>query len=53
MWTIVMIDNSKIKVLETIIDDEEAVNKYKTMVENRYAPGGVGNKLIYLSWIEF
>jgi hypothetical protein len=53
MWTIVLIDNGKSEILETIIDDLEAVNKYKQMVENRHNPGGVGYKPIYLSWIEF
>lgn len=54
MWTIVTIlENGKIKVLETIGDDAEAVIRYKSLVENRYAPGGFGYTPIYLSWIEF
>ncbi len=54
MWTIVIIpENGKAQVLETIIDDAEAVLKYKTLVENRHAPDGVGYKPIYLNWIEF
>ncbi len=54
MWTIVVIqENGKSQVLETIIDDEQAVTKYKTLVENRHKPGGVGLKTIYLHWIEF
>ncbi len=54
MWTIVTIsEDGKEKVLETIIDDAEAVLKYKTLVENRHAPGGPGFTPVYLSWIEF
>lgn len=54
MWTIVTIsENGKKQILETIIDDIEAVFKYKTLVENRHAPGGLGYTPIYLSWIEF
>lgn len=54
MWTIVAIlENGKTKVLETIIDDAEAVTKYKMLVENRHAPGGLGYTPVYLSWIEF
>lgn len=54
MWTIVAIlENGKTKVIETIGDDAEAVLKYKTLVENRHAPGGFGYTPIYLSWIEF
>lgn len=34
MWTIVIIlENGKTKVLETIIDDAEAVIRYKTLVK--------------------
>ena len=54
MWTIVVIhENGKSQVLETIIDDKKAVTKYKTMVENRHKPGGVGYKTVYLHWVEF
>ena len=53
MWKIFLIDNGDIQVLETFIDDAEAVEKYKSMVENRHTPDGVGDKSIYLSWIEF
>lgn len=53
MWTIVLIENGKTQVLETIINDGEAVHKYKALVENRHAPGGIGYKSIYLCWIEF
>jgi hypothetical protein len=31
----------------------EAVIRYKTLVENQHAPGGVGYTPVYLSWIEF
>lgn len=48
MWTIVAIlESGKTKVLETIIDDTEAVTRYKTLVENRHAPGGFGYTPIY------
>jgi hypothetical protein len=40
MWTIILIDDGNIQVLETFIDDAEAVDKYKAMVENRHAPSG-------------
>lgn len=54
MWTIVTIlENGKTKVLETIVDDAEAVKRYKTLVENRHTPGWFGYTPIYLSWIEF
>lgn len=53
MWTIVLIDDGNVQVLETFTDDAEAVNKYKAMVENRHKPTGSGYKSIYLSWIEF
>ena len=54
MWTIVVIhENGISQVLETIIDDGQAVTKYKTLVENRHKPDGVGYKTIYLHWIEF
>ena len=54
MWTIVVIhENGISQVLETIIDDEQAVTKYKTLVENRHKPGGVGYKTVYLHWVEF
>ncbi len=53
MWTIVIYENGKKKVLETIGDDAEAVKKYKALVEGRHASGGYGYTPIYLSWIEF
>lgn len=54
MWTIIIIsENGKKQVLETISDDTEAVLRYKTLVENRHTPGGFGYTPIYLSWIEF
>ena len=54
MWTIVILnENGKTKVLETMIDDTEAVTKYKNLVENRHRIGGIGYKPIYLNWIEF
>lgn len=64
MWTIVTIlENGNIKVIETIGDDAEAVKRYKTLVENRHAPGGLvenrhapggfGYTPVYLSRIEF
>jgi hypothetical protein len=31
----------------------EAVLKYKVLVENRHAQGGLGYTPVYLSWIEF
>lgn len=36
------------KVIETIGDDTEAVQKYKTMVGNRHAPEGLGYIPVYL-----
>lgn len=54
MWTIVlMLDNGKTKVLESIGEDAEAVAKYKEIVENRHKPGGTGNNPVYLHWVEF
>ncbi|MDD5681509.1 MAG: hypothetical protein PHI59_09755 [Candidatus Omnitrophica bacterium] len=54
MWTIVVIhEDGKSQVLETIIDDKEAVAKYKTLVENRHKLGGFGYKPVYLHWVEF
>lgn len=50
---VTILENGKTKVLETIIDDAEAVLKYKTLVENRHTPGELGYTPIYLSWIEF
>lgn len=47
MWTIVLIDNGNIQVLGTFIDDAEAVDKYKAMVENRHTPSGVAYKNIF------
>jgi hypothetical protein len=52
-YLIPLVEDGKEKVLETIIDDAEAILKYKTLVENRHAPGGLGFMPVYLSWIEF
>lgn len=54
MWSIIMInEKGNETIIEQFTDDNEAVLKYKQLVENRHSPGGFGYITIYLSWIEF